>query len=269
MNRDYSFNKDVAILVGVENAVIIHSIMFWITKNKHNDKMFYDGRYWTYSSQKAMLKSFPFFSKDQIKRRISSLARQGYLIVTSEYSQDKKTYWYSVSNDITSIYERKNVIIDKKSINRDKKPKPTISKDEIIKVIEYFNLKAGKRYSTKNINILTEELISDRLKEGNTAEDLMRVISSKCKEWIGDSVMEKYLRPATLFNKEKFYTYLEEVSIEGTEKHPKVQEIIRKLTIDYGRRGIKNNDSDALARKLMELGYNNRDFLNMYLTNEI
>ena len=41
---DYSFNAKVAVKYGVEEAVLIHNLYWWISKNKANNKHFYDGR---------------------------------------------------------------------------------------------------------------------------------------------------------------------------------------------------------------------------------
>lgn len=264
MIRDYSFNKDIALLVGVENAVIIHSIMFWITKNKYNNVMLRDGRYWTFNSQKAMLNFFPFFSKDQLKRRISGLVKEGYLSTTTQYSEDGKTYWYSLSDEILEIYK-----MGQSSTVKFQKRKSTKKKSnnnaEVVEVLTHFNKVAKRQYSTDKINELSLRLITQRLKEGHSVDTLKSIIDLKCKEWINDSRMNKYLRPATLFNKEKFYTYLDELPTKSSNRSSEVQDILRKLTTEFGMKGIRNDESDRLAKQLIELGYKNMNFLNMYL----
>jgi hypothetical protein len=45
------------------------------------------------------------------------------------------------------------------------------------------------------------------LAEGFTIDDFKTVIDKKCAEWLGDSKMEPYLRPETLFGT-KFESYL-------------------------------------------------------------
>ena len=49
----FSFDSDVAKIVGVNGAVLFWNITFWVMKNKANDKHFYDGNYWTYNSTQA------------------------------------------------------------------------------------------------------------------------------------------------------------------------------------------------------------------------
>ena len=264
MIRDYSFNVDVAKLVGVEGAVIVHSIMFWITKNKHNSTMFKDGRYWTFISKSAMIKSFPFLSAHQINRRVTSLVQSGYVIASSKYSGDGKTYWYSLSKDIVDIYcpDEDNLVLESEK----EKPKTKNNRnEEIIEVLEYFNKKANRSYSTSKINVISKELILARLAEGNSVETLKRIIDLKTQEWLNDRKMNRYLKPTTLFNRTKFYTYIEELPTQTKSETDNVQKIVKKLTTEFGMRGIKNEESDKLAKQLLKLGYKNKDFLNMYL----
>ena len=51
------------------------------------------------------------------------------------------------------------------------------------------------------------ERIEARLKEGASFDDCKSIIAKKCGEWSADEKMAQYLRPATLFNREKFWSY--------------------------------------------------------------
>ena len=74
-------------------------------------------------------------------------------------------------------------------------------------VINYLNEKAKTSYKTTTKK--TNDLIKARLKEGFTLEDFKTVIKKKCRTWLNDSEMCKYLRPETLFGT-KFEGYLNE-----------------------------------------------------------
>lgn len=54
----------------------------------------------------------------------------------------------------------------------------------------------------------TVESINARLQEKYTVAEICLVIEHKVSEWKGDDKMEQYIRPATLFGKEKFEGYL-------------------------------------------------------------
>ena len=75
-------------------------------------------------------------------------------------------------------------------------------------IVDYLNLKTGKKY--RHTTKKTQSLIRSRMSEGFTIEDFKKVIDVKVADWEGTE-MEKYLRPSTLFNGEKFEGYLNEV----------------------------------------------------------
>jgi uncharacterized phage protein (TIGR02220 family) len=77
----------------------------------------------------------------------------------------------------------------------------------ISEIVSYLNLKAGTSY--KPTTKATQKHISARLNEGYTVEDFKKVIDNKCKQWLSDDTMSKYLRPETLFGS-KFESYLNE-----------------------------------------------------------
>lgn len=72
-------------------------------------------------------------------------------------------------------------------------------------VISHLNTLAHTRYRPTKAD--TIKLITARLKEGYSVDDLKLVVSYKCDEWMGTD-MQKYLRPETLFRPSKFEGYL-------------------------------------------------------------
>ena len=92
--------------------------------------------------------------------------------------------------------------------------KTTSTEKEIVKtelkqnaceeVLDYLNKKTGSAFRPVPANT---KLINARLDEGHTPQDLVDVIDMKSEEWQGGK-MEQYLRPATLFNAEKFNQYV-------------------------------------------------------------
>ena len=83
-------------------------------------------------------------------------------------------------------------------------PNPNIYSAEADEVIDYLNMRTGTKY--RHVDS-TRKHIQARLKEGFSVQDCKDVIDKKCVEWM-NSDMEKYLRPQTLFNSEKFQNYL-------------------------------------------------------------
>lgn len=73
------------------------------------------------------------------------------------------------------------------------------------KVVEYLNSKAETSFSPNTQS--TIDSVVGRVKEGYSISDFIVVIDNKVADWKGCD-MEKYLRPLTLFSKEKFENYL-------------------------------------------------------------
>lgn len=97
---NHSFDVEIARLHGVDAAILIENFRFWIAKNKANGRHYYDGRWWTYNSTKALSELFPYWSGKQIERTLSRMKSDG-IMVTGHYSQNAydRTNWYSIQED--------------------------------------------------------------------------------------------------------------------------------------------------------------------------
>lgn len=73
-------------------------------------------------------------------------------------------------------------------------------------VLAHLNDKTGKQYRWQSKD--NQILLTARLKEGYTKEDLCKVVDNMCERWMGDEKMEQYLRPTTLFCRSKVEGYL-------------------------------------------------------------
>lgn len=97
---DYSFSVEHAKKYGVDEAIFLNNLAFWIGKNKANDKHLYDGRTWSYNSARAFTRIFPFWNEKQIYRLIDKLAAMG-VILKGNFSENKKdrTLWLAFANE--------------------------------------------------------------------------------------------------------------------------------------------------------------------------
>ena len=95
----------VAIKYGVEEAILLDTIVFWSRENKSRGENFKDGRWWTYNSIKGLAEIFPWWSQKQLRRILSSCIEQKALLV-GNYNREKRdrTIWYSPSDDLLLIY---------------------------------------------------------------------------------------------------------------------------------------------------------------------
>jgi hypothetical protein len=103
---DYSFDIKIAEKYGVDRAIMLHNLVYWVKHNAANKKNFYDGKFWTYNSVKAFEKIFPFWSYKTIRRIIESLLKDGLIIVGNfNESTYDRTSWYTLSDEIIEAYK--------------------------------------------------------------------------------------------------------------------------------------------------------------------
>lgn len=94
------FKGEDAYLYGTKEAIVINYFRYWIGKNKANEKHFYDERYWTYNSVRALTEIFYYWSEKQIRRTLDSLVNKGVLI-KGNYNKTAydRTNWYAFVNE--------------------------------------------------------------------------------------------------------------------------------------------------------------------------
>ena len=92
------YNKEVAILLDANCAIIYSMLTGWAKYNENNEQNFHDGRYWTYNSMRAWSLHLPFLTESQIRYALEKLEKAG-LVVTGSYNKQPydRTKWYSVN----------------------------------------------------------------------------------------------------------------------------------------------------------------------------
>ncbi|CAJ1227089.1 hypothetical protein LZY01_23700 [Levilactobacillus zymae] len=222
----------LAVKVGLNEAIVLQQFHYWLQRS-HNVR---DGEKWIYNSFPEWNKQFPFWGLNTLKRAITSLEKDGYLI-TANYNKAgfDKTKWYrinydklgmgrpSTQNGSTSNPEWVDGMDQNGSTNTNRLPETTAETNKNHSpakaeqfpwesIIDYLNLKTGKHFRHTPTNKRT---IMARHKEGATAEDMRLVIDNQCALWLKDSKMNRYLQPSTLFRASKFEGYLNQVPVNG------------------------------------------------------
>lgn len=104
----YQFDSVLAARYGVEEAIFIHRIYYWVRQNRANKRNFRDGRYWTYDSLDALVSPdiFGFWNKRQIRRIVKSCCAKG-LLITADYSENRmiRPTWYTVTDLVLQHYD--------------------------------------------------------------------------------------------------------------------------------------------------------------------
>lgn len=101
----HSFDITVAQEYGVNVAIFLNNIAFWIKKNQANNKHFYEGRYWTYNSQEALTELFPYWSRQTIRTVLKSCESKG-LLMKGNYNETTydRTTWYTLTDLGLSLF---------------------------------------------------------------------------------------------------------------------------------------------------------------------
>jgi len=100
----FTFASEDAKQYGVDGAIMLHHIRYWVAKNEANDRNFHEGKYWTYNSQQAFAKLFPFWTARKIGRLLTKLEDEG-AIVSGNFNDKRydRTKWFTLTNAIDNL----------------------------------------------------------------------------------------------------------------------------------------------------------------------
>lgn len=94
-------NPTLAKAIGLNEALVLQQLNYWIEVNRKTGKNFHEGRYWTYNSIRAWKEdNFDYLSLDTVKRTFARLVKSGYLL-TGNFNKDPrdKTKWYTINEE--------------------------------------------------------------------------------------------------------------------------------------------------------------------------
>lgn len=95
---EYHFSAELAQQYGLDEAIMLHNLAYWMRKNALDGRNIHDGQVWTFSSLEAFTEWFPFWSVKQIRRILASLEQQA-LIRKGNYNKraTDRTTWYTIT----------------------------------------------------------------------------------------------------------------------------------------------------------------------------
>lgn len=109
--KSYQFDVDVAEKYGVDEAIILRHLQFWIFTNRANGKHFHEGRTWTYGSVRAFAEVWPFWTAKHISRKLNRLVVIGVLVKDNyNFSGYDRTSWYAFINEKTWFKSRETIV---------------------------------------------------------------------------------------------------------------------------------------------------------------
>jgi hypothetical protein len=102
----HCFDVEIAKEYGLEEAVVIENLAFWIRQNFIKNKNLNDGLYWTFYTFKNLNELLPYINISKLKRVINNL-KEKKVIMIGNYNKNNydKTTWYTIiNNQILSKY---------------------------------------------------------------------------------------------------------------------------------------------------------------------
>jgi len=107
----HHFEVGEAVDYGIESAILLSNIRYWLAKNKTSNTNLRDGFYWTYNSAKALKELFPYMSERTISRRLKELCDKGAL-KSGNYNKASfdKTPWYTIPNEFIAVKSAKEPV---------------------------------------------------------------------------------------------------------------------------------------------------------------
>jgi hypothetical protein len=102
-------DKKLAKIIGLNQAMILQQVHYWLELNKKNKINFHENRHWTYNTINEWQEEFPFWSKETVKRAFNKLRDLGIMQVGNfnVYKMDR-TLWYTIDYDKLNEYIRSN-----------------------------------------------------------------------------------------------------------------------------------------------------------------
>lgn len=90
----------LATLIGLNEAIILQQIHYWLKHKEKNRQDYIDGHYWVYNTYGQWQEQFPFWSVMTIRRTMTRLENKG-LLIAGNYNKAgfDKTKWYTIDYD--------------------------------------------------------------------------------------------------------------------------------------------------------------------------
>jgi DnaD/phage-associated family protein len=146
------FQPKLAQLLGLNEAIIINQIHYWVKKSKN----IIEGRYWVYNTYESWQKQICFLSESTIKKTIKKLEGIG-IIKSGNFNKSKldKTKWYTIDYELLQAFYEKA---------------EETSGDKISTTADTDNQRTDKKDLSSGLELTVEEVSSNQAIPETTTE---------------------------------------------------------------------------------------------------
>lgn len=214
---NHSFNTEIAKEYGLEEAILLENIYFWVRKNKANNQNYQKGYYWTYNSVKAFNELFDYISPSKINRALKNL-EENNLIISDCFNENKydHTKWYTVTEKAESFFQNEkpnyhneeSILQNEKSIDTNCKISITDINTDINTNIKTDNMGQAQKPKRTTFQKPTIEEIREYCQERKNNVDPQRFFDFyESKGWlVGKSKMKDWKASVRTWEKNSFNT---------------------------------------------------------------
>ena len=242
------FSPTLASILGVNEAIILQQVNYWIKTKEKSNQDYIDGHYWVYNSYEKWKEQFFFLSTRTVRRVFNSLENKGILL-SGNFNKAgfDRTKWYTID------YEVLNSIISSGQSGHmvyPNCPNPNVQPDQA-NTIDYPKTTSETTLKIKGAN---QRICTQTQK--NNYSNLEKQIISACNEECVD--------PEDFINIIEYY-YMKYKSIFGKEHPPLSFEYVNRVVqaLEVGTDIVDGTDFDMyreIIDKHFETQYANCDY---------
>ena len=235
--------------IGLNEAIVIQQLHYWIMQNKRQNKNFYDGRYWTFNSFENWHKdTFYFWGLSTIKRTFKKLENEGLLIIGNYNKKGyDRTKWYSINYDELSYKCCNNSLyqvepMDSVNVNQSSCQVEPMDSVNVNRPIP----NTTKRLTTKTTNISTTQSSAVVDTKTELIENKTHLkLSNNMKKIVSSWDKERLSKAIELFNIKngKYFSLLEKI-YQDDGNYLKPSNSINNIKTDYSISRNKFNNFD-------------------------
>lgn len=103
----HHFEIHIAQKYGVNVAIFLNNLAYWIEQNIADNSNFNDGTWWSYKTQKAFTVLFPYWTRQNMRTIIQTCISEG-LLKTGNYNKNQydQTIWYALTDKGWELFPR-------------------------------------------------------------------------------------------------------------------------------------------------------------------
>ena len=93
----HAFKIEDAVKYGVDAAILLSNLRYWLELNRANKRNVHDGYVWSYNTANALSELFPYWSANKIQKLTKKMENDG-IIISGCYNEHKydRTKWYTM-----------------------------------------------------------------------------------------------------------------------------------------------------------------------------